>query len=737
MAESDPISEAKPLSRRDFLTISGGIGVGLVVSFVVPFVHPRAAGAFAADAPGAADAASARDAAAAGAGPGGELNAWVRIGPDGTVVFSIAESEMGQGVLTSLSMLLAEELAVDWSTVRAEHAIGDVARYGRWQTGGSTSVRQGFDAYRQAGATARALLIAEASARFGVEPTRCTALDGEVVHTDSGRRLPYAALAEAAARRPAPSEVPLTPREQRRIIGTDVRRLDTPAKVDGSAVFGLDVRVPGMLVAQVVRPPELGGAVASIDAKAALAVSGVKAVLEIPHGVAVVASHFWAAAKGRRALRVEWRPGPWSSLDLAAIEQRCLARLDAGTVARNDGDAARAIAAAGKDRVLEADYTFPYLAHATLEPMNCTASVADGRCEIWAPTQSPTSAAETAAKILGLEPEAVRVHTTLLGGGFGRRGADDFVEDAVHLSRRMKAPVQVVYTREDDMRAELYRPTGVSRLRGALDAEGWPIAWEQRIASPSILRDKGWPLKNGIDYTSVEGVQNLPYAIPNLHVRWADVELPIETHWWRSVGSSQNAWVTECFFDELCRQGGKDPLEARLRLLKDHPRHRRVLERAAREAGWGQPMAEGHALGIAVHECFGSIVAETAQVSLAADGEPRVHRVVCVVDCGEVVHPIGVRHQMESGITMGLSAALWGRIEIEKGRILTTNFDRYPIARIDQMPQVETIVIAEGDPIGGIGEPGTPPIAPALCNALLALTGRPIRKLPIGRVARA
>ncbi|MEZ4331063.1 MAG: xanthine dehydrogenase family protein molybdopterin-binding subunit [Myxococcota bacterium] len=714
-----PERDAIALSRRRFLEVSGGLGIGLVVSFSFPFVHPRAAAAGTPDS------------------GGGEIGAYVRIEPDGSVVFSIAESEMGQGVLTSLAMLLAEELEVDWAKVRSEHAIGDEQRYGRWQTGGSSSVRQGFDAYRKAGATARALLVAEASARWGVEAKRCRAENGEVVHDASKQRLAYAALAEAAAKRPAPNEPALKSEDAFRIIGRDVRRLDTPAKVDGSAVFGLDVRIPGMLVAQVERPPTLGGAVGSIDAKAARAVPGVKAVLEIPHGVAVVAEHFWAATKGRRALRVEWKPGPWGELDLAAIEQRCLDRVEAGTTARDDGDAARAIEGAAKARVLEALYAFPYLAHATLEPMNCTAQVADGRCAIWAPTQSPTASAETAAKILGIDPAAVRVHTTMLGGGFGRRGADDFVADAVHLAKQMKRPVQVVYTREDDMRAELYRPTGVNRLRGAIDAEGWPIAWEQRIASPSILRDKGWPLKDGIDFTAVEGVRNLPYAIPNVFVSWADVELPIATHWWRSVGSSQNAWVTECFLDELCRLGGKDPVEARRRLLKDHPRHRRVLDRAASEAGWGKPLPEGHALGIAVHESFGSIVAETAEVSLAADGQPRVHRVVCVVDCGQVVHPIGVRHQMESGITMGLSAALWGRIDIEKGRILTTNYDRYPIARIDQTPRIETIVIAEGDAMGGIGEPGTPPIAPAICNALLALTGRPIRRLPIGRVEAA
>jgi len=727
MAEQSGAPSKDEVSRRSFLQISGGLGIGLVVSFFVPRSALAEIEALAA-------------AATAGVGSGGEINAYVRIAPDGSVVLSFPKSEMGQGVLTSLAMLVAEELEVDWSKVRSEHAIANEARYGKWSTGGSSSVRANYDAFRRAGAAARELLIAAAAEQWHVAPGTCRAEKGVVIHEGSGRRLAYAALAERAAKLPAPSEPSepkLKPRESFRVIGTDVRRLDTPAKVDGSAIFGLDVRVPGMLFAQVVRPPDLGGAVASFDARAALAVEGVRAVVEIPHGVAVVGTSFWAASSGRKQLSIVWKPGPHGALDNEAIRKLCLAAVERGATARNDGDVARAIAGAGAARKIEAVYEFPFLAHATLEPMNCTASVLADRCELWAPTQSPTSATDAAAKITGLPPEKIRVNTTLLGGGFGRRSATDFVEDAVHLSKHMKLPVQVVYTREDDMKAGLYRPVGANVLRGAVDAEGWPIAWEHRIASQSILREKGWPFKDGIDFAAVEGVRNLPYAIPNLFVSWADVEIPVSTHWWRSVGSSQNGWVTECFFDELCALGHKDPVEARTRLLAKHPRHQRVLALAAEKAGWGKPLAKGRALGVALHECFGSIVAQTAEVSLEADGQPRVHRVVCVVDCGEVVHPAGVRHQMESGITMGLSAALWGEVAIEKGRITTGNFDGYPIARIDQMPRVETFVIAEGDPMGGIGEPGTPPIAAAIGNALLKLTGKPIRRLPIGRVTRS
>jgi len=723
----DGIADAR-LTRRGFLEVSGGIGLGLAVSLLVP----ACAGSSGPNGgPGRlAGGASALDGAA-----GHEVNAYVRVGPDGQITIAVPKSEMGQGVLTSLAMLVAEELEVDWSAIRSEHALADESRYGRWSTGGSRSVREGYEPYRRVGAAARMLLVEAASRRWGVSAGECRAEKGEVVHDATGRRLGYGELAEQAGGLEPPTEVPLAPRSGFDVIGRELKRLDTPAKVDGSAVFGLDVRVPGMLVAQVVRPPELGGSVGSVDASQALAVSGVQHVVEIPNGVAVVATHFWAATKGRRKLAVEWRPGPHAALDDEAIRERIRAAVAAGRTVRDDGDCDAAFAAAG--RTIEAVYDFPYLAHATLEPMNCTARVADGECEIWAPTQSPTATSAAAAAITGLPPERIRVHTTMLGGGFGRRSATDFVEDAVHLSMKLGVPVQVVYTREDDMRAGLYRPAGTNVLRGAVDADGWPVVWDHRIASPSIMREKGWTamMKDGIDVAAVEGVANLPYAIPNVFVSWADLSLPVSVHWWRSVGSSQNGWVTECFLDELCALGGKDPVEARRRLLADHPRHLRVLDRAAREAGWGDPLPAGRARGVALHECFGSLVAQIAEVSIDEDGEPRVHRVVCVVDCGEVVHPPGVRHQMESGITFGLSAALHGAVSIEGGRIRTGNYDDYPIVRIDRMPRVETHVIAEGDPIGGIGEPGTPPIAPAVCNALAALTGRPIRRLPIGRVA--
>ncbi len=697
---------AEGLSRRTFLQVSGGAGVGLVLGLTLPGVaHPS-------------DSAE---------GPA-EIGAWVRIGSDDRVTLMVAKSEMGQGVMTSLPMLLAEELGVSWEQVRVEQAPTDTARYGRQLTGGSRSVRGSWDALRRAGAAAREMLISAAAATWDVERGECSARDGSVVHGPSGRRVRYGALAARAARLEPPADPPLRDPAEFRIVGKSPGRVDTPAKVDGSAVFGIDVRVPGMLVAQVEPCPYFGGRVRSIDAAAARAVDGVRDVVETPRGVGVVARSYWPAQLGRRALRVTWDPGPDAELGSDTIRARCVAAVSGGTVARDDGDVDAALVKAA--HTLEAVYEVPYLAHATMEPMNCTAHVREDACEIWAPTQAPERVQEAAAGITGLPAERVTVHTTLLGGGFGRRSETDFVADAVHLSRAVGAPVKLVYTREDDMSGGYYRPVAYNALRGGLDAEGWPVAWEHRIASPSILRSQGVEPRGGIDGPAVEGARNLPYAIDSVRVTWADVESPVPTHWWRSVGSSQNAWVVESFLDELCAAGGKDPLEARLRLLRDHPRHARVARIAAERAGWGGSLPAGHALGLAVHESFGSFVAQVADVSVGSGGVPRVHRVVCVVDCGQVVHPDTVRAQMEGGIAFGLSAALHGEIRLQDGRVAQRNFDSYPIVRIDQMPRVETHIVAEGDAPGGIGEPGTPPIAPAVCNALLALTGTPVRRLP-------
>lgn len=690
------------MDRREFLRVTGLAGTGLLLACRVGRTElPRARG---------------------------ELAAWIHVGTDGQVTLSLSESEMGQGVHTALSQILADEMEADWSRVRAVHAVADTERYGRWSTGGSTSIRQDYPTLREAGAAARELLVSAAAAAWGVRPGACRVERSVVYHDASGRTAPFGELAERASALPAPSSPRLKDPAAFRLIGQPVKRLDSPDKVTGRAVFGLDVRLPDLLVAVVARPPVVGGAVRGVDASAAKGVPGVRDVVQIPGGVAVVADGFWAATRGREALRVDWDDRGNGGLSSAGIRAHLREICPGGARARADGDAEAALA--GAARRLEAVYEGPYLAHATMEPMSCTAHVRADACELWVATQAPSAAQQTAARITGLPPEQVLVHTVYLGGGFGRRSQTDFVAAAVHVSKAVGRPVKVVYTREDDTRAGFYRPVHYNELAAALDADGWPTAWMHRIASASITEQFG-PLRDGVDAAAVDGAANLPYAIRHVLVTYAKPDLPLSTWWWRSVGSSQNAWVTECFLDELARAAGRDPLAYRLRLLEDRPRHRRVLEAAAERAGWGTPPPAGRARGLAVHEAFGSFVAQVAEVSLRDDGTPRVHRVVCAVDCGQVINPDIVAAQMESGIVFGLSAALYGEITLEAGRVVQSNFHDYRVVRLPEAPIIETRLVPSGDAHGGIGEPGTPPIAPAVCNALLALTGKPVRRLPL------
>jgi len=690
------------MNRRRFLEITGAAGAGLLLAARV-----------------------ARAEALPGAG--GTVNAWVHVAADGQVTIAVSESEMGQGTMTAFAQIVADELDADWATVRAVHAPADQAKYGRQSTGGSTSIRMGYDSIRKAGAAAREMLVAAAAAAWGVPASECRAELGTVHHGPTRRRVTYGAVADRAGQLPPPASPAFKDPAAYRYVGQPVKRLDSREKVTGAARFGLDAAVPGLLVAQVVRPPVLGGAVARVDAAAARAVPGVVDVLEIPHGVAVVAEGFWAARQGRQALTAEWDAGQWGDLSSARIDAMLREIVRTGADARNDGNAEQALAGAATR--LEAVYEAPYLAHATMEPMNCTAHVRPDACEIWVGTQAQTSSVQAAARITGLPAERITVHTLYLGGGFGRRSQTDFVEDAVHLSKATGRPVKVIYTREDDMRAGWYRPVTYNELAAGLDAQGWPVAWVHRIAGASIVEQFG-PLRNGIDASSVEGAANLPYRVPNVHVTYAAPKLPVTTWWWRSVGSSQNAYITECFLDELARAGGHDPLTYRQQLLSSHPRHLRVLNTAAEKIGWGRALPEGHALGLAVHECFGSWVAQAADVTMETDG-PRVHRVVCAVDCGRAINPDQIAAQMDSGVIYGLSAALWGRITLDQGRPQQTNFHDYRVVRMRETPRIETHIVNAGDAHGGIGEPGTAPTAPAVCNAIFALTGKPVRKLPI------
>ena len=706
------------LNRRALLKAGLAMGGGLLIGFRLPQFLEQAAAA----------------AAPVTFAP----NAWIRITPDDTVTLMVARSEMGQGVMTSMPMLLAEELEVDLARIRVEAAPADAAyinpMIGSQTTGGSTSVRSAWKPLREAGAAAREMLVTAAAQTWGVDRSQCRAQGGRVVHAASGRRLSYGALAEKAAAVPVPpisKDVKLKEPKDFRLIGKPIPRLDIPDKAHGKTVFGIDVRVPGMLVATVLRSPVLGGKPARFDASRAKAVKGVRQVLPIEQGIAVVADSFWAAKQGRDALSVKWDLGPNAALSSEKITQELAqAAKQPGAVARSDGDAGAALKGAAKR--IDAVYQVPYLAHATMEPMNCTAHVRKDGCDVWVPTQAQTGTQSTAAEITGLAPELVKVHTTYLGCGFGRRSEQDFVSEAVQISKAMGAPIQVIWTREDDMQHDFYRPATYNRLEAGLDSQGRLIAWTHRIAGPSILaRVRPGAGTSGIDQTSVEGAKNIPYGIPNIHVDYVMKDPGVPVGFWRSVGSSQNAFITESFIDELAAAAGTDPYQFRRTLLDRAPRHKAVLELAAAKAGWDTKPPEGRHRGIAVHEAFGSYVAEVAEISVSPQGQVRVHRVVCAVDCGQVVNPDTVKAQMEGGIVYGLTAALKGEITLKEGRVEQSNFNDYPLLRMDEMPQIEVYVLDSREDPGGVGEPGVPPIAPAVANAVFAATGKRVRQLPI------
>ena len=714
------------ITRREFVQTSAG----LVISFYLPG-RPVAA----------------RAPTAAPFAP----NAWLRIGTDGIITLTLDKSEMGQGSQTGLALILAEELEADWSTVRLGPLPENPAAWSRtMRTGGSNAIRSSWEPLRKAGATAREMLVTAAAQTWQVDRATCRAEQGAVIHVPTGRRLRYGTLAARAAALPVPSEAPLKDPKDFRLVGTRVTRLDTPGKVDGSAVFGIDVKVPEMLVASIERSPVLGGRVKRFDADRAKAMPGVRHVVELEAsswmsskgggwaagcaaGVAVVADTYWQAVEARRALVIEWDEGEASTLDSASIRAQLVALAErSGVVAQTIGDGIAAVANAAT-RVF-AEYDVPFVHHATMEPMNCTAFVRSDGCDVWAPTQNQGDAQRVAAEVTGLPKEKVRIHTTLSGGGFGRRLEPDFVSEAVRVSQAVGAPVKVIWTREDDMRNGFYRPTSYNRFSAGLDASGRLVAWTHRIAG-TPLRLKFGPLEKGIDDSLVDGAIDLPYAIPSVLVDQATLELAVVPRGpWRSVGVSHNGFVTECFLDEVAAAGGRDPFELRRELLRDKPRHVRTLELAAEKAGWGSSLPQGHARGIALAEWGPTVCVEVAEVSVDADGSVHVPRVVCAVDCGQTVNTGQIEAQMQGGVVFGLSAALYGEITLAHGRVVQENFDTYPVIRMPEAPPVEVYIVPSNDPQGGAGEPGVPPIAPAVCNAIFAATGKRIRKLPIGKV---
>ncbi len=707
-------------SRRDFLHSSAVAGTGLVIAFTIP-----------------------RRAEALAGGPPKKKplpppNAFLRIAPDDSVTVLLAHSEMGQGIWTTLPMLLAEELDCDWAKIRVEHApaapVYAHTAYGAQMTGGSTTTWSEFERYRTVGAIARQLLVRAAAERWKIDAAKLRVENGFVI--GGARRASFGELAERARALPTPEKVTLKPPERWKLIGKPMRRLDTPEKITGRAVFGIDVQFPGLRTAVVARSPVFGGTLKSFDPTEAHKVPGVEQVVQVPSGVAVVAANTWAARLGRAALKTDWDLGPGATMDSERMRAEALAlSRTAGPVALDKGDVDTAL---GKGaRRLEADYEVPYLAHAPMEPLNATVKVEGDRCDIWTGTQFQTSDQATAAQILGLKPEQVAIHTTFLGGGFGRRAttSSDFVREATEVAKAAKVPVKVVWTRDDDIRGGYYRPAFLHRIEAALDARGRPVAWKHTLVGQSIITGtpfEGAMVKNGIDEASVEGVVDSPYlaAIPSRKVMLHSPKPPIPVLWWRSVGNSHTAFAMESMIDELAHAAGQDPLAYRLAMLKGSPRHARVLQTAAEKAGWGRSPGPGRALGLAMHASFESVFAQAAEVSLEPDGRIRVHRVVCALDCGQPINPLGIEAQVQSGIAFGLGAALHSAITFRNGRVQESNFHDYRVLRIDEMPRVEVHILKSSAKMGGIGEPGLPPIAPAVANALFALSGKRLRSLP-------
>ena len=705
------------LSRRSFLKAASAAGGGLMIAAYLPLGEDdraAAAGAF-------------------------EPNVWIKIGADDSVRIMLSMLEMGQGVMTAMPMLVAEELDIDWNKITTEWAPAD-ARYGNPNfggaqlTAGSNSTRGMWKVLRTAGATGRAMLVTAAAQTWSVPESSLTTEKGEVIHQASGRRIKYGALADKAAALPQPKELKLKDPKAFKLLGKPLARLDIPEKVNGTAVFGLDVKRPGMLVARVVRCPVFGGAVASFDATKAKAVPGVKHVVQISSGVAVVADGYWAASKGAQALDVKWNEGPLAALSSDEIRSRYVAAAEKpGVVARNDGDTAKALAGGAGVKVFERVFEAPFLAHACMEPMNCTAEVTATRCDVWAPTQGQTATQQAAMAASGLPEKAVFVHTTYLGGGFGRRGEADFVTDAVETSKAVGAPVKVMWSREDDMHHDYYRPVTYMRLWGAVDARGNPIAYQQRVIQQSLMKKlnpNGLDQTKGIDFISLDGAANLPYAIPNVRVEYTELNPGIPYGFWRSVGASVNGFVVEGFIDEMATAAGKDPYLFRRDLLAKHPRHLAVLNLVADKAGWSTPATQGRFRGIALMEAFGTISGLVTEVSVT-NGAVKVHKITCAVDCGWIVNPDTIKAQMEGGIVYGLTAALKGEITIKNGRVVQNHFGDYQMLRHQEMPSIEVFIVPSTEEPGGIGEPSTAVIAGSLVNAVYAATGKRIYKLPI------
>jgi len=718
--DSDQSGSAKDLSRRMFLRAGAAAGGGLMLSLSLPFASSEV---------------EATD------GDSFVPNAFIRIDGDGQIVLTMPYVEMGQGTYTAIPMLIAEELEVDLKQVRLEHAPPNEKLYanpllGVQATGGSTAIRAAWKPMREAGAVARTMFVSAAAKRWNVDPASCRAQSGEVLHAPTGRRLKYGELAADAARLPVPENVALKHPEDFKLIGRPAKRLDTPAKVNGTAVFGIDVRPPGVKIATLAQSPVFGGRVKSVDDTAAKAVKGVSQIVRLDDAVAVVADHMGAAKKGLAALAIEWDDGSHAKLSTADIAAELeKATLNSGPVAQNIGDVDKAMASAVTK--IEAIYQVPFLAHATMEPMNCTVHVRKDGCEVWVGSQVIGRAQVVAAKTAGLPLDKVVAHNHLIGGGFGRRLEVDGVTRAVQIAQQVDGPVKVVWTREEDIQHDMYRPYWFDRISAGLDEKGMPIAWNHRYAGSSVIARWLPPaFNNGLDPDSTEGAIDLVYSLPNMHVEYLRVEPPgIPTAFWRSVGPSHNVYVTESFVDELAAAAKQDAVAYRRALLDQAPRAKAVLELAAEKADWGQSLPQRVGRGVSVQFVFGTYMAQVAEVEVSKNGAVRVRRVVCAVDCGTVVNPDTVQAQIQGAIIFGITGALYGEITLKNGRVEQTNFDTYQMLRMNEVPAIEVHIIQSSEPPGGMGEPGTSAIVPAVTNAIFAATGKRVRKLPVDAAA--
>jgi isoquinoline 1-oxidoreductase beta subunit len=662
---------------------------------------------------------------------------FIRIDKDGRVTIVVPQVEMGQGTFTSCPMLVAEELEVDLSQVQAEQAPPNEALYrneifGFQATGGSTSIRAFYLPLRQAGATARQMLIAAAAATWNVDPDSCRAEKGRVIYVPTGQRLDYGALASRAAKMPVPKNVALKKPKDFKLVGTPAKRLDTPDKVNGKTVYSIDVRVPGMTVGTLAICPVFGGKLKSVDDSKALTVKDVLQVVRVSDAVAVIAAHMGAAKKGLAALAIEWDEGPNAKLTTADIVADMSKASEAeGVTVRHDGDVAKALA--GAQQKLDAIYEVPFLAHTTMEPVNCTVHLRKDGCDIWVGTQVIGRAQAVAAELTGLPPEKVIVHNHMLGGGFGRRLEVDFIAKVVEIAKQVEGPVKLIWSREEDIQHDMYRPYFYDRIYAGLDASGTPVAWSHRICGSSIIARWAPPaFKDGYDFDTVDGAKEMPYSIPNVRVEYVRHEPPgIPTSWWRSVGPSHNIFVVESFIDELAAAANKDPVDYRRVLLDKSPRALAVLNLAADKAGWGKPLPARSGRGVSVQTVFGTFTAQVAEVEVSKDGEVHVKRVTCAVDCGVAINPNTIEAQVQSAIVYGLSAALFDEITLKDGRVEQSNFDNYRAPHINEMPAIDVYIVKSNEPPGGMGEPGTSALVPAVFNAVYAVTGVRLRKPPI------